>query len=95
MGLGQASPNFNAFATAQAAASVVFDTIDRKPAIDSLDTSGRQLAKVRGEICFNEVHFSYPTRPDVPILNGLSFTLRPGTTLALVVGGRSEQCSLF
>jgi len=84
MGLGQASPNFNAFATAQAAASVVFDTIDRKPAIDSLDASGRQLAKVRGEICFNDVHFSYPTRPDVPILNGLSFTLRPGTTLALV-----------
>ena len=30
------------------------------------------------------VHFSYPTRPDVPVLQGLSVSVKPGQTLALV-----------
>ena len=32
----------------------------------------------------DNAHFSYPSRPDVPVLQGLSFDLKPGKTLALV-----------
>lgn len=31
-----------------------------------------------------DVHFSYPLRPDVEILNGLNLTLKCGTVTALV-----------
>jgi len=33
---------------------------------------------------FNNVAFSYPSRPDTPVLRGVSFTLEPGSFTALV-----------
>jgi ATP-binding cassette subfamily B protein len=38
----------------------------------------------RGAISFADVHFAYPGRPDLPALNGLTFSVRPGETVALV-----------
>lgn len=37
-----------------------------------------------GEIKFTNVEFCYPSRPDVPVLNGLSFTVESGQTTAIV-----------
>lgn len=37
-----------------------------------------------GNVCFNNVKFNYPSRPDVPVLRGLNLTLKKGETLALV-----------
>lgn len=37
-----------------------------------------------GDICLEDVHFSYPLRPDVEILNGLNITLKCGSVTALV-----------
>ncbi len=39
---------------------------------------------VRGEIGFEEVRFQYPTRPGQSALDGVSFRVRPGETVALV-----------
>jgi len=47
-------------------------------------SSKRTLESVRGEIEFDGVTFSYPTRPDVPVLKGLSFKAKPKQTVALV-----------
>ena len=33
---------------------------------------------------FSDVHFNYPTRPNVKILQGLELEVNPGQTLALV-----------
>lgn len=38
----------------------------------------------RGEIAFDGVVFRYPSRPDQAALNGVSFTVKPGETVALV-----------
>ena len=32
----------------------------------------------------DEVHFTYPSRPNIPVLQGMSFSVESGTTLALV-----------
>lgn len=40
--------------------------------------------KVTGEVAVKDVQFSYPARPDVKVLQGLSLSLSPGKTLALV-----------
>ncbi|XP_010255552.1 PREDICTED: ABC transporter B family member 28 [Nelumbo nucifera] len=37
-----------------------------------------------GDICLEDVYFSYPLRPDVEILNGLNLKLKCGTITALV-----------
>lgn len=39
---------------------------------------------VRGHITLEGVSFHYPTRPDVSALEGVSLTIRPGETVALV-----------
>ena len=46
----------------------------------------------------NNVYFSYPSRPDVSVLQGLSVSVAPGETLALVGssgGGKSTLISLI
>ncbi|KAM0326252.1 hypothetical protein ACHAQA_006849 [Verticillium albo-atrum] len=36
------------------------------------------------KVTFNNVNFTYPNRPDVPVLDGVSFTLQPGQFCGLV-----------
>ena len=38
----------------------------------------------RHEICFEDVHFAYPTRPDRPVYEGLTLRLEAGRSLAIV-----------
>ena len=37
-----------------------------------------------GKVTFDDVKFSYPQRPESAVLNGLSFAVEPGTTVALI-----------
>ncbi|XP_015069728.1 ABC transporter B family member 28 isoform X2 [Solanum pennellii] len=46
-------------------------------------SSVRNLAET-GDVCLEDVDFSYPVRPDVEILRGLNLTLKCGTVTALV-----------
>ena len=39
---------------------------------------------VRGEITLDNVVFHYPSRPDTSALDGVSLTVQPGETVALV-----------
>ena len=39
---------------------------------------------MNGQVSIRSVHFSYPTRPGVKVLQGMSVNLSPGQTLALV-----------
>ncbi len=38
----------------------------------------------KGEIAFENVSFKYPARPDAPALDGVSMSVKPGETVALV-----------
>ena len=37
-----------------------------------------------GEIRFDKVRFNYPSRPEVPVIQGIDLTISPGQTIALV-----------
>ena len=38
----------------------------------------------KSEVKFEGIKFRYPTRPDIPVLRGLTLSVSPGETLALV-----------
>ena len=73
------------------AAEKVFELIDRKPDIDH-HSGTEKPDKLDGVVEFKNVSFSYPTRPDVKVLNDISFTAQPGEIVALV--GKCAKCQL-
>ncbi|KAM4026721.1 ATP-dependent translocase ABCB1 isoform 2-T2 [Anomaloglossus baeobatrachus] len=82
--VGQTSPNIEAFSNARGAAYAVFNIIDNKPKIDSYSTAGFKPDKIKGDIQFRNVKFTYPSRPDIQVLKGLNLTVPSGRTVALV-----------
>lgn len=51
---------------------------------DTQESQGRMTFPISGRIVFDNVVFSYPSRPDVPILKGVSFDVRPGECIGIV-----------
>ncbi|MBS0656822.1 MAG: ATP-binding cassette domain-containing protein [Verrucomicrobia bacterium] len=54
--------------------------------------------RARGELEFDQIHFAYPGRPEVPVLRGLSLSARAGERIALVGpsgAGKSTVVSLL
>uniref|UniRef100_A0A8C7RJF4 ATP-binding cassette, sub-family B (MDR/TAP), member 4 n=1 Tax=Oncorhynchus mykiss TaxID=8022 RepID=A0A8C7RJF4_ONCMY len=82
--MGQTSPNVQAFASARGAAHKVYNIIDNKPHINSYSDHGHKPDVIKGNIEFNNIHFTYPSRPNVKVLNGMSLSVRSGQTIALV-----------
>jgi len=65
--LGQAFPNLENLLTAAGAAVAIFEIIARQPTIDASSDEGLVPEKSESTIQFNNVCFSYPTRPDVKV----------------------------
>ncbi|XP_067418187.1 ATP-dependent translocase ABCB1-like [Emydura macquarii macquarii] len=82
--LGQASPNLESVSSARGAAYEVYQIISKHRLIDSSAKEGYRPDKLNGEIEFKNIHFSYPSRPDVKILKGLNLKVQLGKTIALV-----------
>ena len=74
-----------AISVAKATANRIFEIIERKPEIDSsAETEGKKPEIILGNIRFCDVHFRYPNRPEVSVLNGLSLEIKSGESIAFV-----------
>jgi ABC-type multidrug transport system fused ATPase/permease subunit len=87
---------WGAFMNAIGASDRVFRLIDRKGSIP-LD-GGKSFFSIEGNVEFKDVSFTYPTRPDAPVLDKLSLTVSKGQVVALVGpsgSGKSTVISLL
>eukprot|EP00913_Durusdinium_trenchii_P007662 g7199.t1 len=73
----------NTLVKAASAAQRVFEIIDLEPEIPA-DQGEKGMDEGPCSISFQEVKFFYPMRPDAMVLNGLSFTVGAGQTVAMV-----------
>ncbi|KAF4673717.1 hypothetical protein FOL47_010198 [Perkinsus chesapeaki] len=80
----------------------VFEYIDRRPQQASLTEVASdevyQPLVCNGSLSFTEVWFAYPARSDLHVLKGITFTIQPGQTVALVGhsgAGKSTCISLI
>jgi ATP-binding cassette subfamily B protein len=80
--LGALSGLYGDFMRAAGASSRVFELIDQRATLE--DSGGQKLSDVRGSVALDDVHFTYPSRPDIPVLTGVSLKIEPGEVVALV-----------
>lgn len=74
------------FASASTASEKLFSTIERQPPIDATEKEqGIKRSEIQGEIEFENVSFSYPSRPEVPVLQGVSLSV-PANKMTGIVG---------
>ncbi|KAG8222229.1 hypothetical protein J437_LFUL001427 [Ladona fulva] len=84
MNFGQSSTYFETFAVAKGSAGKIFSVLGRIPPIDSMSNEGEKPKTIEGILSFEDVHFNYPSRTEVKILNGLNLNINRGQTVALV-----------
>uniref|UniRef100_A0A8I5TSV3 ATP binding cassette subfamily B member 11 n=1 Tax=Pongo abelii TaxID=9601 RepID=A0A8I5TSV3_PONAB len=82
--LGRAFSYTPSYAKAKISAARFFQLLDRQPPISVYNTAGEKWDNFQGKIDFVDCKFTYPSRPDSQVLNGLSVSISPGQTLAFV-----------
>ncbi|KAM9572887.1 LOW QUALITY PROTEIN: ATP-binding cassette sub-family B member 5 [Guaruba guarouba] len=82
--IGQSTSLAPDYGKAKLSTQTIFKHVDRKPLMNSYSEEGEKLSNFEGNIEFRNIHFAYPARPDVQVLQGLSVKVNKGQTLALV-----------
>ena len=95
--IGGMAAQFSALQRGLGAIESVMDIVEQEREVADLDNSTPQLS-LRETITMSNVHFNYPQRPDVPVLQGLDLRIDPGDQVALVGtsgAGKSTVASLL
>lgn len=79
-------------AQATTSAKRVFDILDTEPESETA-VAGKQISRPQGEVVFDQVSFAYSG--DEYVLKNVSFTAKPGQTIALVGHTGSGKSSLM
>lgn len=96
MNFAMMSALYGDFMQAVGASVRIFDLMDRVPKVPN--EGGDVYHQLDGRVEFKSVHFTYPSRPETPVIKGVSFTVEPGQMVALVGpsgGGKSTLVNLI
>ncbi|PWY69690.1 ABC multidrug transporter SidT [Aspergillus heteromorphus CBS 117.55] len=82
--LSQVAPFLHLFIAAVASYGKLRDDIDRVPLIDGTTDAGIRLTRAEGGFEFKNVSFTYPSRPEVTVLDQISLSIPANKHTALV-----------
>ncbi|KAG7308521.1 hypothetical protein JYU34_005733 [Plutella xylostella] len=92
---GISSTLMEVFGSARGAGAQIFYLIDNVPSINPLLDRGVTPPSMEGIIDFNNVVFHYPSRPDVPVLKGVTLSVKRGQSVALVGHSGSGKSTII
>ncbi|MQL96681.1 hypothetical protein Taro_029358 [Colocasia esculenta] len=95
LSLGLAAPNISTFIQARTAAYPIFEMIERNTTSKKSAKCGKILPSVEGRIQFQDVHFSYPSRPEVIIFDRFCLDIPAGKVVALVGSSGSGKSTVI
>ena len=94
-GLGQLSEVWGEVSQASGAAERLFEILAVRPTIVPPARPRALPQPSRGEVAFTDVRFSYPARPEGPVLDGVSFAIRQGEKVAIVGPTGAGKSTIF
>jgi ATP-binding cassette, subfamily B, bacterial len=93
--MGSLSEVWGELQLAAGAAERLSELLDTEPEITSPANPTVLTQPGHGAVTFEDVRFAYPTRPNEPVLHGLSVAVKPGETVAIVGPSGAGKSTLF
>jgi ATP-binding cassette subfamily B protein len=94
-GLGELSQVWGEISQAAGAAERLTELLAVEPVIKPPAQPVKMPAPARGEVAFDGVRFSYPTRAETAVLDGVSFLVAPGEKVAIVGPSGAGKSTIF
>ncbi|MCJ8519569.1 ATP-binding cassette subfamily B protein [Pseudorhizobium tarimense] len=93
--LGQLSEVWGELSQAGGAAERLTELLHEQPSVQDPADPAALPSPPRGDVAFESVSFAYPRRENSITLNGLSFQVRPGETVAFVGPSGAGKSTIF
>ena len=91
IGVGSLGGLWGDLMAAVGASQRVFEIMERMPAMPD---DGKVISTLQAQVEFQNVHFSYPSRPEAEVLKGIDLKILPGQMVALVGSSGSGKSTI-